>query len=112
MGNKNDILVFRRKRETLKIYCDDIVFFESSGHYIDIRMQSGEVYRIRSTMSALGKMVDGRGFLQVHRGIVVNLKFVRSMHKNDIILDAVWKCVPVSRSCREKLEKAFEIYNK
>ncbi len=111
MQDKNDTFIFKQKTETIRVYCKDIVFFESFGHYIGIHMKNGEVYRTRGTMTSLAQLLDKDRFVRVHRGIVVNLKYVRAIHKNDIMLDAVWKCVPVSRSCREKLENTLEIYN-
>lgn len=105
----SDTFVFRENRELVRLFFCDIVFFESSGHYIMIHTKDGAVYRMRGTVEEVRDMLD-ESFVKVHRGIIVNLKYIKEVCRHEVRLNSIWESVPVSRSCRERLEIAFEKY--
>lgn len=104
-------LVFRAKRKTVSVYCRDIVFFESYGHYITIHMNDKSTYTTRCTISYLITLLDDKTFVRVHRGIIVNLEYVKQLNYTGAVLSSAWGRVPVSRSYRDIAEKAFEKFN-
>lgn len=105
-----EAFIFKTKRVAVRVYCDDIVFFESCGHYITIHMKNGEVYQTREKMNVLDEMMDKESFLRIHRGIMVNLKYVEGINRADVLLKLEWGRVPVSRAYKKKLYVAFEEY--
>ena len=105
----NDTFVFRENRALVRLLFCDIVFFESSGHYIMIHTNDGAVYRMRGTVEEVRDMLD-ESFVKVHRGIIVNMKYVKEVCRHEVRLNSIWEGVPVSRSYKEELEEAFDAF--
>ena len=102
---------FIAKRKTVSVYCRDIVFFESYGHYVTIHMNNKTTYTTRCTITHLVDLLDDKTFARVHRGIIVNLEYVKKLNYTGAVLNSAWGRVPVSRSYRDVAEKAFEKFN-
>lgn len=108
-GNKlSDTFVFKQKNEIIEVCCTDIVFFESARHYIKLHMKDGTTYLARGTIASLSEIMDGKIFIRVHRTVVVNLEYADKIKQNEVLLNSIWKRVPVSRSYKRKLEEALE----
>lgn len=113
MNNQHsDTFIFKEKRAVIKVNCADIVFFESDGHYVNIHMNTGEVFTTRCTLERLAEMLDREVFIKVRRGIVVNLCYVHSINPSEVLLEYEWQSLPVGRSCRATLEAAMDKFNK
>ncbi len=112
MLSDSEMFVFKDGRKLVRVYCSDIVFFESNGHYINIHMKSGEVHRTRGTMAMLERVLSSR-FMKVRRGIVVNADFIKAADSKAVILDSVWGSVPVGSKYKCFFEEAFnELWDK
>ena len=109
-SEKADTFIFREKNTTVRVYCDDIVFFESNGHYITLHMADGAIYNTRCTMRELIEVLDKKRYVRVHRGIVVNLCYIKSINYNYASLNSMWGGVPISRSYRGRLKAALNVF--
>ncbi len=98
-----ETFMFSEKKKRDEIYCEDIVFFESRGHYILVHMKDRAVHRTRSTMAKLLCNVEGKSFVQTHRAFAVNMKYVHKIEGDRAHLYSVWDWVPVSRTYRQNL---------
>ena len=103
-------LVYLKKRGKAEVtLCRaDIVFLESSGHYITIHTENYETYTIRSTMKNVIDKLDKEHFMRIHRGIILNLDYVSQVNSFDVTLNSVWKSVPLSRRCKQELKDTVE----
>ena len=110
--DKSDALIVKVSRSILRIYCDDIVFFESSGHYVNIHMKDGKVYPVRGTIASVETMPGNNRFVRIRRGIVVNLQYVSGISKGDAVLDSLWGRLPVGRLYKEAFAEAFDSFKK
>ncbi len=99
-----ETFMFSEKKKRDEIYCEDIVFFESRGHYILVHMKDATVQRTRSTMAKLLCNVEGKSFVQTHRAFAVNMKYVHKIEGDRAQLYSVWDWVPVSRTYKEKVK--------
>ncbi|MBQ8539917.1 MAG: LytTR family transcriptional regulator [Clostridia bacterium] len=101
--DSNAVFAFKRNGTKVEIYCSDIVFFESYGHYITIHMKDKSTYIMRGTLHAIDRELNGKGFVRIHRGFTVNLSYVKKIERTSVFLDSEWGSVPVSRSRKESL---------
>lgn len=108
----NNMFIFREKQTTLTIPLKKIVFFESCGHYVTIHTIDGSTHSVRCTMYSLVNSLDNTTFVRVHSGVIVNLSYVVKIKYKEIILDAIQKTVPLSRSRRINALSAFDEFRK
>lgn len=100
------MLVVQSKRETVNVRETDVVYFEGAGKfqnmYISGREQPVPVYR---SMETLEEELSPRGFIRVHKGMLVNYRYISRLLPLEVEL-TTGDTLPVSR------RKAAEIKQK
>ncbi len=99
--------VFMEEKQHVRLFCDDIVFFESRGHWLILHKKDRRTHRIRKTMQALLETIDKSRFCQVHRALVVNLSFVRQAGNGELSLYEYDKTLPISRTYKNEFANRF-----
>ena len=89
--------VFTENKKTVRIFCDDILFFESRGHWLILHKKSGESHKILKSMKELCRIIDKTRFCRIHRAFMVNLNFVYLVQNTEITLHGYDKPLPVGR---------------
>ena len=107
LKDKPETVVFTENRSRTRIFCDDIIFFESRAHWIIIYTRDGKEYKVRKTMNELLETVDISTFFRVHRAFVVNLSHIYQISENDVIMHHYDKPIPVSRTYKKELADKF-----
>lgn len=107
LKDKPETLVFSEKRNRIRIYCDDIIFFESSAHLIIIHTKDDKIHKIRKTMSELLKTLDNSVFVRIHRAFTVNLSHIYQISETDVIMHHYENPVPLSRTYKKELAEKF-----
>jgi two-component system LytT family response regulator len=68
-------------RQILRVAVQDIDWFHSAGNYV--RLHAGErAFAVRHTMKALESALDPQKFQRIHRGVIVNLDRIASLHSH------------------------------
>jgi DNA-binding LytR/AlgR family response regulator len=70
-----------RAEEIQLITTEEICYFRSSEKYTTVVTAVGE-HLIDTPLKVLGEQLDPANFVKVHRGIVVNLNAIRSLHRS------------------------------
>ncbi|MCR5279932.1 MAG: LytTR family DNA-binding domain-containing protein [Lachnospiraceae bacterium] len=79
-----DMLSFSMDGAEQSVPFESIVYAQSQKNYIQIVDRSGRLYRTRMTFSDLtDSLVKDKRFLQINRGIVVNMDFITSFEKEN-----------------------------
>lgn len=106
-------------RETLTVSCgkevvhlplDQIAWIEADNYYLEIygdAFVNGKL-TVRYPLYKLEKMLDPAVFFKLNRGVIVNVNYVRSIRKQDIVLRND-KVIHVSRMNKETVEKLGQI---
>lgn len=92
--------------ENVRIDFDDILYFELVNRRINFHTKNQLEYYTWSSISGLMETFKKQGFVQIHSGASVNVKYIRSFTNKDVTLDNGER-LPVSRS-RSK-EVAMEL---
>lgn len=73
-------------RQIRMIHVDDVMYFESDNKYTRVVAEDCEGL-IRMSLKELLAAIDPLAFLQVHRSIVVNRRFVHSVHRRGDVME-------------------------
>ena len=107
LQSEPETFIFLENKKRTRVYCSDIIFFESNLHHILIYMKDGSVYKMRKTMAELMETVPQSTFVMVHRAFVINLNHVFQIAEADVIMHHCDQPIPVSRTYRKALQEAF-----
>ena len=100
-------LVVRKLNREYIIAIADVDRVEADGNYVNVYAQ-GTPYPRRESLAALEKKLDGRRFVRVHRGHLVNVDRIREIqpwdHGDYRIVLHDGSCVNLSRRYRSRLQ--------
>ena len=83
----------------------DMVYIESNGHYVEIHTQN-KVKKIRGKISDYEKKLEDYGFIRIHVGYLVNLRYITNITKKQVFLDN-GETLPISRNHVKDIQIKF-----
>lgn len=95
--------------ETVKIPICDILYLESQKHYICVHTKHGEVKTFRGKISDYTDALAEVGFVRVHMGYLVNIRYIYSITSQKIVLDNEEE-LPISRTKVEAIKQKHASY--
>ena len=102
---KEETLLFKTGRKTVRVSPGDIRYVESMSEYLKIHLEGhDEPLIVLYSLKRLSEQLDPRRFIRIHRSYLVNLKRVREVSKNAVTLEC-GTSLPVSDSYRPALSK-------
>lgn len=101
---ETDIKIKISKTKYLKMNTDNIIYFESIHNDVKLVALKGD-YTFRATLKAIEAELVIKGFVRIHSGYLLNLKYVHLIKQKDveIYFRGDKKSLPVSRGRRKKL---------
>lgn len=100
--------ILKKGKEFLKVNYDDIYYFISFDHYVDMHTVE-EVITFKEKIGQVEQELPQEQFCRCHRSYIVNLKYIDTIAKNEIILDNEVR-IPVSKSRVNSTQEAFMKY--
>ncbi|MEG1358745.1 MAG: LytTR family DNA-binding domain-containing protein [Clostridia bacterium] len=79
-------ILVESQRHSIVLPLKQIIYLQSSAHYVAIYCVYGKTLQIRRNISQLLTELPTELFIQCHRGYIVNLLYVRSITKADIAM--------------------------
>jgi two-component system LytT family response regulator len=88
----------------LFVEIDDILLVESDGNYSRLHLRSEKPLLITKSIGDMEETLGQAGFYRVHRGFLINLKYVREYVKKDggLLVMQNGMNVPIARSRKEE----------
>lgn len=104
--------LFKNAEGQHTVATQDIVYFESCDHSITIYENNEFKFEITDSLKNLEDEYYVHGFFRTHTGYLVNLEYVYSIEKNDVIVKYgnIIKSLPVSRGRMKDLNSAYQQY--
>ncbi|MDO4272048.1 MAG: LytTR family DNA-binding domain-containing protein [Eubacteriales bacterium] len=90
-----------------KLDISEILYVESSGHYLNFNTKKG-VLQTRGTMKKALEFLEPYDFCRIHKGFLVNMKYVEEVRENNCILCG--REIPVSRINRKNFMEKLTDY--
>lgn len=89
---------------------EDVDWIEAAGNYVHLHVGK-EDHLLRESLCGLERKLDPRQFVRIHRSTIVNLERIREIqpafHGDYVVVLLDKTELPLSRSCREKLEESL-----
>ncbi|MEP7009707.1 MAG: response regulator [Acidobacteriota bacterium] len=89
---------------------DDLDWIDAAGNYVRLNAH-GKSHLLRETMAGIEDRLDPGRFVRIHRSAIVNLDRVKELvpgvHGDYEVVLQTGARLPLSRSCRERLEVAL-----
>lgn len=83
----DDALFLKTEHRVLRIEISDIEYVESMSEYLKIHLASQpKPIIILLSMKRIEERLPARSFIRIHRGYIINLKKIREVNKNRVIL--------------------------
>ena len=83
LGSRDLRFHFKMSNRNVVILLSDILYFEADGNYLKVYTAS-EVYRFRSTVTAVENSLETKGFIRVHKGFLVNQSAVKIIGRDEL----------------------------
>ena len=103
-----NFLILSKGKNIFKIDCDDIYYVIAFDHYIDIH-DKNNIYTFNRKISELENLLPSQNFVRCHRSYIVNIKYVKSINKNSLILENDIK-IPISKTRMDDTYNTFIDY--
>ena len=100
-------LVIQSKEATYTFPLDTLLYIESSGKVQQIHVTNRKApVTIRRSMQDLEDSLTGSGFLRIHKGYLVNYKFIRRLEEDEAILTNDER-IPLSRRRVQEIRNQY-----
>lgn len=101
-------LVVESGRSIRRISYKSIYYIESKAHYIEIHtIQKNEIIEVRGKLGDFMKQLPDEIFVRCHRSYLVNLLYVQTFSRSEVVLFGEEK-LPVSARHQEEFMRAFK----
>lgn len=107
LTNEQFLFEFQSKNESLKVRIKDILYINSDRHYIQIH-EKDKMHRVRGKLSAYEERLMEYGFIRIHVGYLVNVRFIYRMTASTVELDN-GSILPVSKRYSESAREEYNI---
>lgn len=91
-----DFMFVRSEYENVKINFSDILFIEGLKDYVKIYTTDNKFTLTLISLIKLENLLSTKGFSRIHRSYIINIKYVKSIQKNKVLLAD--KRIPISES--------------
>ena len=99
----NDYVNFKTPTGEIIVDVKRIEYFEVKGHSLTMVCGENEE-QICGTMSGYADSLKSKGFTRIHKSYLVNIRYIHSLDKNDVILTN-GKKLPLSRKRADNVKK-------
>lgn len=91
-----DFMFVRAEYENVKLNFSDILFIEGLKDYVKIYTTDNKYMLTLLSLIKLENLLSTKGFARIHRSYIINIKHVKSIQKNKVIIAD--KRIPISES--------------
>lgn len=107
--------IFKIKLTSLQykeLYIQDIIYIESIHNNVKVLTKQGNEYIYRETLKNLEIKFKDKGFVRIHSGFLLNIKYVRLINKVDVEVkyNNLKFILPVSRGQYSNLVQKYQHY--
>ena len=102
-------LIFTYEKTEYSIDINDIISVCSNGHYVEIKVLSGEVYKPYLTFSSVSEELSDNRFLLINRGVLVNMDYITGFENGVCNLNDE-SSLPINIKKKKSLEQIWQNY--
>lgn len=99
--------VFHFRKNQFRISCGDILYIEKKGRQAVIHTIT-ENFKTNMTVSEIWKQLDSRVFIHIHVSYIVNMEHLRSIERDEAVMDNGERLLVARAHMQELKEKHME----
>lgn len=99
-------IILKKRSGIAAIDVNLIEYVESNRNFQNVFMSDGSIVETSSSMSEMEKSLSVNGFLRVHRGYIVSLRFIKSLSFSSVTMKNGAE-IPVSRGLMQTIKLKF-----
>ena len=99
-------LFFNVNKKMVRVWLDEIHYAESLKEYVRIFLASGKSIVTKMQMGDLETMLEGSGFLRIHRSFLIATRQIEAYSATDVTIGG--KDIPIGRQYKETVLTALE----
>lgn len=104
---EHDFMFVRAEYENVKINFSDILFIEGLKDYVKIYTTDNKYTLTLISLIKLENLLSSKGFARIHRSYIINIKHVKSIQKNKVLIAE--KRIPISESYKASFFEKINI---
>jgi two-component system LytT family response regulator len=104
---EHDFMFVRAEYENVKINFSDILFIEGLKDYVKIYTTDNKYTLTLISLIKLENLLSSKGFARIHRSYIINIKHVKSIQKNKVLITD--KRLPISESYKASFFEKINI---
>lgn len=85
-GHSQDFIIVNKERQRTKLFLEDIYYFEIKGRLIYVH-EADRTVSYYEQMGVLERNLQEKDFFRCHKSYLINLKYVDSYNRQEVILD-------------------------
>ena len=93
---QQDFMFVRAEYENVKLNFEDILYIEGLKDYVKIYTTDNKYTLTLISLIKLENLLSSKGFARIHRSYIINIKHVKSIQKNKVVIND--KRLPISES--------------
>lgn len=105
LKEETSTLVIQTTKKILKLDYNKINYCIMFSPYIEVHTSSEKII-LRKKISEMEKILPSKYFIRCHRSYIVNVKYIKSITKNNVLLENGLK-IPISRGKYNEINDAF-----
>lgn len=100
---------FQTKDRKIFLFADEIEYIGVYGHWLRVVVTTGEPIECYGSLSEFEKILAPIGFVRTYKSYLVNLKYVYSIEKTNVVMDNKTE-IPLSRYKAAEIKEKFKEY--
>jgi len=104
---EHDFMFVRAEYENVKINFADILYIEGLKDYVKIYTSDNKYTLTLISLIKLENLLSSKGFARIHRSYIINIKHVKSIQKNKVLIAE--KRIPISESYKTSFFEKINI---
>jgi two-component system, LytTR family, response regulator LytT len=104
-----DCLFIKKDHMFFKVRIKDILFIKGVGNYLEVYLNDGNKYLIRSTMGSFLQCLSQFTFFQCHKSYIINLDYIEIVSYTFVKIKE--NKIPLSKNKKDKLLSAMKSFS-
>lgn len=100
LKNQVDFIFVKAEYENIKLNLSDILYIEGLKDYVKIHVSNGKFILTLNSLKKFEESLLENNFFRIHRSYIVNLKHIKSIQKNKVIISE--KRIPIGENYKNE----------
>ena len=107
--HENSVIFVKNQGRLVRVEFKDVYFVEALKDYVVINTANTR-YTVHSTMKDIGKRLNSKDFVRVHRSFIVRADKIIAIENHHVILENDKKIIPIGGLYKSQVQKKLNVF--